>query len=82
MDPERSSSIVAFSSYQTYEILRRVRASQTLTIRNSSAMKVKFESVPLADFWAYAVREVSELADVAVRARILFVTTYLCKTGF
>ena len=45
-------------------------------------MKVKFESVPLADFWAYAAREVSELADVAVRVLILFVTTYLCETGF
>ena len=48
----------------------------------SSASKVKFESVPLADFWAYAARGAPELAYAALRVLLPFVTTDLCESGF
>ena len=55
---------------------------QLVELRNSSSLQLNFESMPLAEFWASAEGEVPELADVALRALVLFISTYLCETGF
>ena len=62
--------------------LSSTQNEQLVELRNSSALKMKFESVPLADFWAYAARELPELSGVALDVLIPFVTTYLCESGF
>lgn len=55
---------------------------QLVELRISSAMKEKFQTVSLADFWAFASRDFAELSAVALRVLIPFVTTYLCESGF
>ena len=45
-------------------------------------MKDKFQTVSLADFWAYATMDSAELAAAALRVLVPFVTKYLCGAGF
>ena len=51
-------------------------------IRNDAGLKDKFDTLPLADFWAGLAEECDELSRIALRVLVPFVTTYLCETGF
>lgn len=53
-----------------------------IEIQCTSALKTKFESVPLNDFWVGLIDVYPSVAEKAIRALLPFTSTYRCESGF
>lgn len=63
-------------------ILSVAEYEDLIAIRCTSALKIKFESMPLNNFWVGLLDVYPSVADKAIRALLPFVSTYLCESGF
>ena len=55
---------------------------QLMELKHRYSLRQAFSSMPLAEFWAVAAEDFPELAGVALRVLVPFVSTYLYETAF
>ena len=53
-----------------------------MDLSSDSPLKSHFSRLPLIDFWVLCRPNYPELADIAMRHLVPFVTSYLCETSF
>lgn len=71
-----------FANRNKPHILSVLEYEDMIEIQSNSALKIKFDSVPLNDFWVGLKDMYPSVAEKAIRELLPFVSTYRCESGF